>query len=54
MCPVCIATAAYIATGATSAGGLTALAINAWKTSRAKDGAPTTTPLQPPSKEHRS
>jgi hypothetical protein len=27
MCPVCIATAAYIATGATSAGGLTALAI---------------------------
>jgi hypothetical protein len=50
MCPVCIATAAWFATGATSAGGLTALAI---RKLRAKNGAQATPP-QLPSQEDRS
>lgn len=31
MCPACIATAAWIATGTASAGGLTALAVKAFR-----------------------
>jgi hypothetical protein len=51
MCPVCIVTAAYLATGATSAGGLTALAINAIRTQRAKSGAHGIRPQQPSKEE---
>jgi hypothetical protein len=50
MCPVCIATAAWIATGATSAGGLATLAI---RKLRARDSAQATPP-QLQSKEDRS
>jgi hypothetical protein len=53
MCPVCIATAAYLATGAASAGGLTALAISALRTQRAKSNAHGKRP-QHPSKEEPS
>jgi hypothetical protein len=53
MCPVCIATAAYLATGATSVGGLTALAVSAIRTPRAKNRAHGNPP-QHRSKEDRS
>ena len=45
MCPACIATAALIAAGATSAGGVTALAM---KILRRKSGADQRPPDHPP------
>jgi hypothetical protein len=52
MCPACIATAALIAAGATSAGGVTALAL---KILRPKGGADQRPPDHPPeSKENGS
>jgi hypothetical protein len=50
MCPICIAAAAWFAAGATSAGGLTALAVGKL---RARSGAQQTPP-QHESKEDRS
>ncbi len=56
MCPVCIATAAWIAGGATSAGGLTAFAIRAVTVPRPRRGkrGAHATPPQPHSQEDRS
>jgi hypothetical protein len=47
MCPVCLATAAWIAAAALSAGGLTALVV----TKIANDEAPHNIPITPSSKE---
>src|SRR5262245_56582930 len=44
MCPACLATAALVVAGATSAGGLTALAVNKL---RARTGAPAIATIQP-------
>src|SRR5215813_3972518 len=44
MCPACLATVALVVTGATSAGGLTALAVNKL---RARTGASAIATIQP-------
>ncbi len=50
MCPVCIATAALIAGGATGTGGLTALFVKTFS----KKEAAITIPAKPKSKEDRN
>ena len=56
MCPVCIATAAWIAGGAASAGGLTAFARRAVRAPRVRGARAATreTPSQLQSQEDRS
>jgi hypothetical protein len=41
MCPVCIATAALIASGATSTGGLTALVVKKFSSTKIATAVPT-------------
>jgi hypothetical protein len=47
MCPVCLTTAALIACGITSAGGLTAIAIRKFGTHNAIDNSSRPTPSEP-------
>ena len=47
MCPVCLTTAALIAGGITSTGGLTAIAIRKFGTNNATDNSPRPTPSEP-------
>jgi hypothetical protein len=50
MCPACIATVTWIVAGATSSGGLTALAVkNRWSKNRSKQ-----TPTRPNQREPQS